>query len=44
MQLQCELCESLAKIRQEPLRVAAILESRDEVIRLCRMPGYAALT
>ena len=41
VQFQGELRKPLAKVRQEPLRVALMLKARDEVVRLCRLLDYA---
>jgi hypothetical protein len=40
-QLQRELREPLAKVCEEPLRVFTVLEARDVVVGLCRVPSYA---
>jgi len=43
VQLQPELREPLPKPGQEPLGVVTVLEPDDEIVRLCRVPGYADL-
>jgi hypothetical protein len=43
VQSQPESREPLAKLDQEPPRVLLVVEPDDEVVRLCRMPCYAAL-
>jgi hypothetical protein len=41
VQLQPELRKPLAKVMQEPARILVILETQDEVVRLCRLRDYA---
>jgi hypothetical protein len=41
MQLQPELREPLTKIGKELPRIVLVLEPRDEVVGLCRVPDYA---
>jgi hypothetical protein len=41
VQLQGELREPLTKLGEEPLRILLILETDDEVVRLCRPADYA---
>jgi len=42
VQLQAELCESFAQLRQEPLGIRLMLESRDDIVRIPHGDNLAA--